>query len=66
MMYISTTGAARRLGVSRCRVLQLILAGRLHAEKIGREWLIRPRDLRAVRNRKTGRPSHKEKRHAKA
>ena len=63
MQYISTKDVARELGVSTCRVLQLIDTGRLKAEKLGRAWLILPRDLRAVRNRKPGRPPHKGKRH---
>ena len=66
MKYMGTTRVARELGISTGRVRQLILAGRLKAEKLGREWLILSHDLRAVRNRKPGRPPHKEKRHAKA
>jgi excisionase family DNA binding protein len=66
MKYLGTTSAARTLGVSTGRVRQLILAGRLKAEKVGREWLILPRSLDAVRGRKPGRPWHKEKGHARA
>jgi excisionase family DNA binding protein len=48
--------AAAELGVSRVRVEQLILAGRLKAEKFGKAWLIMPHALDAVRVRKWGHP----------
>jgi excisionase family DNA binding protein len=53
---LTTNGAADELGVSRARVLALIRTGRLKAEKMGRDWMIRRRDLAAVRDRKPGRP----------
>ena len=56
MKIITTTEAARRLGVTPTRVRALIEAKRLKAFKYGREWLIDPKDLEAVRNRKVGRP----------
>ena len=58
---IGTTEAAKRLGVSSNRVRALIESGRLKAQKIGREYAIDPADLKAVQNRKAGRPrkSHK-------
>ena len=56
MKIISTAEAARRLGVTPNRVRALIEAKRLKAFKYGREWLIDPKDLEAVKNRKTGRP----------
>ena len=65
MKYIGTTQAAKELGLSTGRLRQLILAGRLKAEKIGRTWLILPRDLDAIRNRPTGRPP-KGGKHGKA
>jgi hypothetical protein len=34
----------------------MILAKRLKAIKVGREWLINPKDLDAVKDRKVGRP----------
>jgi hypothetical protein len=34
----------------------MILAKRLKAIKVGREWLIDPKDLEAVKDRKVGRP----------
>jgi len=56
MKIITTTEAARRLGVTPTRVRALIEAKRLKAFKYGREWLIDPKDLDAVKNRKVGRP----------
>jgi excisionase family DNA binding protein len=56
MDYISTTQAAEKLKVSRRRVLALIAEGRLPAERLGREYLIRPKDLAKVKDRKPGRP----------
>ena len=53
---LTTSQAADALGVTPQRVRALILAGRLKAVKVGRDWLIRPPDLDAVRNRKPGRP----------
>ena len=56
MKIISTAEAAKRLGVTANRVRALIDAKRLKAMKVGREWLIDPKDLIAVKKRKTGRP----------
>ena len=58
---ISTAEAAKRLGVTDSRVRKMILSKRLKAIKVGREWLIDPKDLDAVKDRKVGRPrkSHK-------
>jgi excisionase family DNA binding protein len=56
MKIISTTEAAKRLGV---RVL--IRAKRLKAIKVGHEWLIDPKDLDAVKERKVGRPRKSRK-----
>jgi excisionase family DNA binding protein len=61
MRIISTAEAARRLGVTTNRVRALIEAKRLKAIKIGREWLIDPKDLAAVKNRKPGRPRKSRK-----
>ena len=65
MKYLTTGDAGRMLGVNASRVRQLILAGRLKAEKFGSAWMILPRDLEAVRDRRPGRPWSKEKHHAK-
>ncbi len=53
---ITTAQAATILQVSRRRVEALINAKRLPAEKIGRDWLIRPEDLELVKVRRPGRP----------
>ena len=62
MKIITTVEAAKRLGVTPSRVRALIEAKRLKAFKYGREWLIDPKDLAAVRNRKVGRPRKRAKR----
>jgi excisionase family DNA binding protein len=56
MKIIGTAEAARRLNVTQSRVRAMIDAGRLKAIKVGREWLIDPKDLDAVKDRKVGRP----------
>lgn len=56
MRIISTVEAAKRLNVTPDRVRKMITAKRLKAIKVGREWLIDPKDLDAVKNRKVGRP----------
>jgi excisionase family DNA binding protein len=59
MKIINTKQAAKLLGVNYSRVRQLILAGRLPALKIGRDWIIKERDLKKVADRKVGRPRKK-------
>lgn len=61
MKIITTVEAAKRLGVTPSRVRALIDAKRLKAFKYGREWLIDPKDLAAVKNRKVGRPRKSKK-----
>jgi len=56
MKIITTAEAAKRLGVTANRVRAMIRAKRLKAFKYGREWLIDPKDLDAVKERKVGRP----------
>ena len=56
MKVIGTIEAARRLGISDARVRALIMSGRLKATKVGGAWLIDPKDLNAVKDRKVGRP----------
>jgi excisionase family DNA binding protein len=56
MKIIGTAEAARRLGVSPNRVRALISSGRLKATRVGREWLVNPQDLVAVKKRIPGRP----------
>jgi excisionase family DNA binding protein len=65
MKIITTVEAAKRLGVTPSRVRALIEAKRLKAFKYGREWLIDPKDLAAVKNRKVGRPRKARKASAK-
>ena len=54
MTYLTTADCAAELRVHRSRVLALIRAGRLKATKIGRDWIIEPSDLDAVRVRVPG------------
>ena len=62
MKVISTTEAAKRLGVNASRVRALIDAKRLKATKFGNVWMIDPKDLDAVKIRKPGRPRKTKKR----
>ena len=50
--YITTREAAQRLEVTPRQVRAMIHAGRLPAQKVGRDWLIRPDDLDLVKDRK--------------
>jgi excisionase family DNA binding protein len=54
--YLSTKDAARHLGITRQRVLQLIKGERLRAEKFADVYMIRRSDLAAVQDRPPGRP----------
>jgi len=54
--HISSAEAARRLGISPRRVLALISAGHLAAERIGGVWIIDETALAAVSDRRPGRP----------
>jgi excisionase family DNA binding protein len=56
MKIISTTEAAKRLKVSPSRIRAMIGSGRLKAMKVGKVWLIDPKDLDSVKDRKVGRP----------
>ena len=53
---LTTKEAAIYLGIAAVRVRQLILTGRLPAEKEGRDWLIKEVDLKTVKERPTGYP----------
>ena len=53
---LTTNEAAVILNISPRRVRALIRAGRLPAEKHGRDWAIKPEDLKLVKVRKPGRP----------
>jgi excisionase family DNA binding protein len=61
MKIISTAEAAKRLGVTANRVRAMIEAKRLKATKVGNVWLIDPKDLDAVKDRKVGRPRKSRK-----
>jgi len=54
---LTTTQTAKRLGLSVQRVRALIKEGKLPAEKVGRDWVIREKDLKRVKvYGKAGRP----------
>ena len=56
MNLLTTKDAAERLGVTVKRVQAMIRAQRLPAEKAGRDYLIKEKDLQLVADRKPGRP----------
>ncbi len=56
MKFLTVAEVGKELKISPRRVRALIGSGKLRAEKIGRDWLIRPPALKAVRVRKPGRP----------
>jgi len=60
MNLLTTKQVAKILKVNTSRVCQLILAGRLPALKLGRDWIISKDDLGKVANRKIGRPKRKK------
>ncbi|MCJ7541926.1 MAG: helix-turn-helix domain-containing protein [Desulfobacterales bacterium] len=59
MKLLSANDAAERLGVHHSRVRVLIRQGRLKAQKIGRTWVIREKDLKKLKILKRGRPRKK-------
>jgi len=59
MKLITVKQASKNLKVSDRRVRALIQAGRLPAQKIGRDWIINEKDLKKVMDRKPGRPKKK-------
>jgi excisionase family DNA binding protein len=56
MDQLTTKQASEILGVSRRRVIALIEQGKLKARKFSNVYVIMPKDLETVRNRKNGRP----------
>lgn len=58
---LTTAEAARALKIGKRRLRELIQAGRLRARKHGRDWMIDPKDLEAVRVRRPGRPKQRER-----
>lgn len=55
---VGTTKAAELLGVSENRIRQLINSGQLPAERIGRTFVIRRRDVEAFAALPPGRPRY--------
>jgi excisionase family DNA binding protein len=60
MKLISSTEAAKKLGIHTTRVQVLIREGRLPAKLIGGTYVIDEADLKLVKDRKPGRPSMRE------
>lgn len=58
---ISVKQASQRLGITPARITTLIREGRLPAEKIGKTWVIRVRDLHLVEDRPVGNPNWRKK-----
>jgi excisionase family DNA binding protein len=56
---ITASEAAKILDISKTRVLQLINLGIIPAERVGKQFILKERDVRAARGRKTGRPRTK-------
>jgi excisionase family DNA binding protein len=56
MGLISTSEAAKRLGVHITRVQVLVREGRLPAQKIGNTYVIEENDLKLLERRPVGRP----------
>jgi len=54
---LTTEQAGKKLKVNASRVRQLILAGRLPAQKFGSSWMIKEKDLVKVAVRKVGNPN---------
>ncbi len=60
MKLLSTPQVAERLGITVARIQALIWAGRLPAQKVGRDYVIQEEDLKLVKDRKPGRPPLKK------
>ena len=57
MKKLTAKQVAEKLNINDSRVRQLIISGKLPAEKYGNLWLIDEKDLELVKDRKpTGRP----------
>lgn len=59
--FLTTQQAAAALGVTDSRVRQLILEGKLPAQKFGRSHMIKRSDLKRVEVGNLGRPPKNEK-----
>ena len=64
MNLLSTNEAAEKLNLSPIRIRQLIQSGRLPADKVGRDYVIKESDLKLVADRPTGRPPKEKKTNA--
>jgi excisionase family DNA binding protein len=60
MNLLTTKEAAERLGITPRRVVAMIQAEQLPAEKFGRDYMIKEKDLKLVEDRKVGRPRKDE------
>ena len=58
MKYLTTKQCAELLGMSTSWVRYLIIRGKLPAEKMGRDWIVKKEDLDKFKTipRKVGRP----------
>ena len=54
---LSTAEVARKLGVTRQRVLEFIKTDRLRAKKVGRSYVVHSKDVLSLSRFKVGRPS---------
>ena len=61
MNFLTTKQTAELLGITPRRVQALIEAGRLPAQKFGRDYMINEKDLKLVKDRKVGRPPKAKK-----
>lgn len=57
--YVTVKEASETLGVTVGRVHQFINSGRLPAEKLGFQYVIKKDDVKRVEQRKPGRPKNK-------
>jgi len=51
--------AAQYFGISRQRLWKLVDEGRIKAQRIGQQWLIKERDLLKLEWKRAGRPQRK-------
>ncbi len=58
--FLNTKEAAEKLDVSVRRVQALIKKNQLKAEKVGRDYIIREKDLQNIKAGKAGRPRKAE------
>lgn len=54
--FLSTSQVADKLGVTRQRALELIVSGRLPAQKVGNSYIVRASDVDSLELLKPGRP----------